>query len=299
MTFKLGNAPCSWGTIEGTGGRRIGYQQMLDELAAAGFTGTELGDYGFMPTDPEKLKDELARRGLSLIGSWVTIRLSDAAYHQEGVDNAVRVARLLAEVGGPECTLNIGDDHAAAPVRQQYAGRITAAHGLDEAGWQIYIDGVHRVAEAVRGETGLRSCLHPHGATYVETPTEVREFLARSNPELVGIVFDTGHYMLGGGDPVAGIREYAERIWLMHLKDFEPKVLEHAKAQNWTYKQMIGEGVFCELGLGAVDFAAALQMLRDTGYAGWLVVEQDVLPGMGSPAESATRNYQYLQSLGL
>jgi inosose dehydratase len=299
MRFLLGNAPCSWGTIEGTAGERIGYAQMLSELAAAGFTGTELGDWGYMPTDPEALKDELATRGLSLIGSWVTVRLTDAAYHQEGIEQAVKVARLLAAVGGPACTINIGDDHSASLTRQQHAGRIKPEHSLDARGWQTFIEGVHNVAEAVRGETGLRSCLHPHGATYVETPAEVREFLARSNPELVGIVFDTGHYMLGGGDPVADIQEYGERIWLMHLKDFEPQVLADATVQNWDYTTMIGQGVFCELGKGAVDFPGVIEALKAIGYSGWLVVEQDVLPGMGSPAESATRNYQYLKSLGL
>ena len=297
--FKLANAPCSWGTIENTEGERTDYAKMLNELAAAGFVGTELGDLGFMPTDPEKLREEIESRGLELVGSWVTVRLYDEAYHTAGVERAVKVAKLLAEVGGQHCTINVGDDHSTIHKRFYNTGRIKPEHALDDAGWQTYIAGINKVAEAVEGETGLRTALHPHGSTYVETPAEVDEFLSRTDPEKVGIVFDTGHFMLGGGDPVAGVKKYGERIWLMHFKDFNPAVVEQAKERNWNYQDMIGAGVFSELGTGVVDFPGVLKAMNEVGYDGWIVVEQDVLPGMGSPAENAKRNRAYLQSIGL
>ncbi len=300
MTLKLGNAPCSCGTIENTAGERsISYSQMLDELAETGYVGTELGDWGFMPTDPKKLKAELTARNLSMIGSWVSIRLYDRDYHHVGVERALRVADLLAEVGGPSCTINIGDDHSTVPMRDRNTGRIRLEHMLSDDGWKIYSEGVMRVAEAVKRETGLRSALHPHGSTYVETPAEIDRFLSLTDPELVGIVFDTGHHVLGGGDPVTGIEKYASRIWLLHLKDFEPKVVEQAKVAGWNYNHMIGKGLFSELGQGVVDFPAVIKTLKRIAYGGWLVVEQDVLPGMGEPRESAKRNREYLRSLGL
>lgn len=297
--FKLGNAPCSWGTIENTEGGRVPYAQMLDELAAAGFAGTELGDLGYMPSEPAKLEAELGERGLELIGSWVSVRLYDESYHEAGAERAVEVARLLKAVGGKNCTVNIGDDHSTVAERFYNTGRIKLGHALSEAGWRVYVKGVTRVAEAVKRETGLRACLHPHGATYVETPAEIETFLSHTDPDTVGIVFDTGHYMLGGGDPVAGVRAHSERIGLVHFKDFNPAVVEAAKVENWNYKDMIGAGLFCELGTGAVDFPKVLEALRDVGYDGWIVVEQDVLPGMGSPADSAKRNRAYLKSIGL
>lgn len=299
MKLKLANAPCSWGTIENTEGERVGYAQMLDELAAAGFVGTELGDLGFMPTDPAKLREEIEGRGLELVGSWVTVRLYDETHHVAGVERAVKVAKLLAEVGGPHCTINIGDDHSTVHERFYNTGRITPEMSLDEAGWKTYVKGVNRVAEAVEGETGLRSALHPHGSTHIETPAEIEEFLSRTDPEKVGIVFDTGHYMLGGGDPVEGVRKYGERIWLMHFKDFNPEVIPIALEENLNYQDMIGKGVFSELGTGAVDFPGVLKAMNEVGYDGWIVVEQDVLPGMGSPAENAKRNRAYLTSIGL
>lgn len=296
--FKLGNAPCSWGTIENTGAG-VPYHQMLDELAGAGFVGTELGDWGFMPTDPAKLKDELERRQLELIASWVTVRLSDAAYHRQGLERALKVARLLRDVAGPQAVINLGDDHGSARHRFEKAGRIRPEDGLDAAQWQVFAAGAEAIARAVRDETGLRTTLHPHGATWVETPQEVEMFLERTDPEVLGLCFDTGHYALGGGDPVQGVRDYAERIWLMHFKDFRPEVLEQARAQNWTYRDMIGAGVFSELGQGSVDFPGVLAALKEIAYRGWIVVEQDVLPGMGEPKASAGRNREYLRGIGL
>jgi inosose dehydratase len=297
--LRIGNAPCSWGTIENTEGQRLEYTQMLDELAWAGYTGTELGDWGFMPTDPKKLKAELDARNLSMIGSWVTVRLYDAAYHQRGVEQAVKVARLLAEVGGSECIINIGDDHSTVHERHYNTGRIKKEHGLSEQGWQIYAEGATKVAEAVKKETGLRSCLHQHGSTWVETPEETAKFLSLTDPKLLGLCFDTGHYMLGGGNAVEGLKSYADRVWLVHFKDFNPKVVEEAKKKNWNYQDMIGHGVFSELGKGAVDFPAVKKVLEDINYRGWITVEQDVLPGMGEPKESAKRNREYLSSIGL
>lgn len=227
------------------------------------------------------------------------MRLYEEAGHAAGVERAVKVAKLLAEVGGSHCTINIGDDHSTVHERFYNTGRITPAMGLDAEGWQTYVKGVNRVAEAVEGETGLRSALHPHGSTHVETPDEIERFLGLTDPTRVGIVFDTGHYMLGGGDPVAGIKRYGERIWLMHFKDFDPAVIPVAIDEGFNYHEMIGRGMFSELGKGVVDFPAVLAAMQDVGYDGWIVVEQDVLPGMGSPAENAKRNRAYLKSIGL
>jgi inosose dehydratase len=159
--------------------------------------------------------------------------------------------------------------------------------------------GRNKSSEAVKRETGLRCCLHQHGSTFVETPEETKKFLSITDPSLLGLCFDTGHYMLGGGDSVEGLKAYADRLWLVHFKDFNPVVVEEAKKQNWHYQDMIGQGVFSELGKGKVDFPAVKKVLEEIGYSGWVTVEQDVLPGMGEPKESAKRNRDYLKSIGI
>jgi len=297
--FKLANAPCSWGTIENIKGKRIEYSQMLDELLEAGYTGTELGDWGFMPTDPVRLKEELESRGLELIASWVSVRLYDKSFHKVGIKQALKVAKLLAEVGAENALINIGDDHSTVRHRFEQTGRIKDSDGMDEKTWKIYIDGIHQLAKAVKEETGLGLSFHPHAATYIETPSEIARFIEMTDPELIGICFDTGHNLLGGGNPGQSIIEYASRIKLIHFKDFSQSIAKTCFAENHNYTQMIAAGVFSELGKGSVDFKAVLKALKEINYKGWIVVEQDILPGMGQPLESAIHNRQYLNTIGI
>jgi inosose dehydratase len=133
----------------------------------------------------------------------------------------------------------------------------------------------------------------------VETPEETAKFLSLTNPDVIGLVFDTGHYSFAGGDPVQGLRRHADRVWHVHFKDHDPRVAEQSRRNEWDAIQSVEHGVFCELGKGDVNFPAVIQVLKDIRYDGWIVVEQDVLPGMGTPKESAQRNRDYLRSIGL
>lgn len=298
--IKIANAPCSWGVLEfDLEGQAAGHAQVLDEMVETGYAGTELGDWGFMPTDPQQLSHELHTRGLTLVGAFVPVMLKDSTCHASGVETAVRTARLLAGVEGNLPIIVLADDNGKVPMRTQHAGRVTPQMGLNDAEWQTFAEGAMRVAEAVKRETGLRTAFHHHCGGYVETPEEVDRLMGLTDPTLLGLVFDTGHYRFGGGDPLAGLRKYRERVWHFHFKDYSPEVGQQARASGWDYFAAVRHGVFCELGQGEIDFPALVKELEQSGYNGWGVVEQDVLPGMGSPKESARRNRAYLASLGL
>jgi inosose dehydratase len=155
------------------------------------------------------------------------------------------------------------------------------------------------VARAVLAETGLRTVFHHHCAGYVETPEEIARFLGLTDPEAIGLVFDSGHYAYGAGDcdVLRGLERFKERVWYVHLKDCQPEVADQARAEQWDYFQALRHGVFCELGKGAVDFHSMLRWLMANHYDGYVLVEQDILPGMGSPKESARRNREYLRAI--
>ena len=297
--FRIANAPCSWGVIEGIDGERGGYVRVIDEMQETGYAGTELGDWGFMPTDPASLTRELNSRQLSLLASWVSVFLQDASRHQQSADDAVRTAKLLAAVGGRENMIVLGNDPYGDPVRTKHAGRITADLGMGQEQWQTFATGANYVARRVMDEAGLRTVFHHHIGTWVETPEETRRLMDMTDPTILGLCFDTGHWAFAGGNPVRGIHEFGDRIWHVHFKDHEPNIARQSREQGWDGPTAVGHGVFCELGRGDVDFPGVVKALRDVGYAGWIVVEQDVLPGMGTPKESAQRNREYLKSIGL
>lgn len=297
--IRVGNAPVSWGVIENVEGERGGYARVLDEMQETGFVGTELGDWGFLPTDPDVLRQELAARSLKLLASWVSVYLHDADRHAASEADAVRTARLLAEVGGPESLIVLGNNPYGDPMRTHNAGRIQPEQGMTGARWQVFTEGADRVARAVQRETGLRTVFHHHIGTWVETPEETARLLSMTDPEVLGLVLDTGHYRFGGGDPLAGLQQHADRIWHVHFKDHSPGIAEQSRRQGWNAFQSVEHGVFCELGKGDIDFPAILAKLKELHYQGWIVVEQDVLPGMGSPKASAQRNREYLRSIGL
>ncbi|MDE0323174.1 MAG: TIM barrel protein [Candidatus Poribacteria bacterium] len=296
--MKIANAPCSWGVLEfELDGEAPGYTQVLDEMQAIGYLGTELGDWGFMPTEAGQLRDELAKRQLTLLGAFVGVALADEGTHAAGEASALRHARLLADTAGDAPFIVLSDDNATTEVRTRYAGRVQPEHGLTPTQWDTFVKGVHRIAQSVRDETGLRTVVHPHCAGYIETPSEIDTLMARTDPNLIGLCFDTGHYRFGGGDPIEAFTRHAERVWHVHFKDCHPDIAARSRKNEWDYFASVENGVFCELGNGDVDFPAFLAELRKRSYDGWIVVEQDVLPGMGSPYESADRNLQYLNSI--
>ncbi len=310
-TIPIANAPCSWGALEfaGLADGRIGYERMLDELAAAGYVGSELGDWGFMPTHAPTLRAALARRHLAMVGAFVPVALETPAAHGPGEAQALRVARLLAAVqddanGGQAPLVVLADANGADPRRTRHAGRIGPGLGLSDREWEAFVRGAERIARAVRDETGLRTAFHHHCAGYVETPEEITRFLASTDPSLIGLTFDTGHAAYGSGttrseDVADQLERFGARIWHVHFKDCEPRIAERARAEGWDYFEAIGRGLFCELGRGFVDFRSVAAWLREHDYAGWIVVEQDVLPGMGTPRESAERSRAFLSSIGL
>jgi inosose dehydratase len=299
--IHIANAPCSWGVLEFEDkAASPGYQRVLDEIASTGYVGTELGDWGFMPTAPGALRDQLHTRRLGMAGAFVTVRLVDSRSYGPSRERAVATAKLLASVAnGTPPVIVLSDEPTADPHRAAAAGRVTPNLGLPDEWWDEAAEGIDAIARAVRDEAGLRTVFHHHCATFVETPQEIDALLRRTDPALVGLCLDSGHATYGGGSAVDVLTRHHDRIWHVHFKDCEPAVAARARAEQWDYQTALRHGVFCELGRGVVDFTTLLRTLERSGYDGWIVVEQDVLPGMGEPVDSARRNRQYLSGIGI
>lgn len=294
MPIRIATAPVSWGILEVEGwGKQKPYDQVLDEIVQAGYTGTELGPYGFLPTDSEQLKSELAKRRLPLLGAFVPLPLAQAERHDAGLQSAREVARLLSQAGA--LFLVLADEMSSA--RMAVAGSVDEVRdGMDDRQWEGAARLIERVARAGR-ELGLSSVFHHHCGTYIETPGETERLLAMTDPQMVGLCLDTGHYLYGGGDPVECARTHGNRIRHLHLKDVKRPVLDQVRRERIPYLDAIRRGVFCELGQGGVELTGVIRELNAAGFDGWAVFEQDVDPTQPgcNPLESATRSRNYLR----
>lgn len=299
--INIANAPCSWGVLEfDLEGETLGYAQVLDEIAETGYTGTELGDWGFMPTVPRELYHQIQQRQLALLGAFVPVKLTDRSAWVEGIDRAIKTAGLMHDAGYIDAFIVLADDNGSDPVRTKMAGRITTEQMLTPEQYLTMAEGAESVATSIKARYGMRTVFHHHGAGYVETPAEIELLLQHTDPDMLGLCFDTGHFRFGGGTDVLGfMKKHYDRIWHVHFKDYSPAVGAQARDQAWDYFTAVKNGIFCELGQGDVPFAAVKSFLIQKDYPGWIVVEQDVLPGMGKPKLCALKNRQYLHSIGL
>lgn len=298
MSIRVGNAPVSWGVYQ-PDPRNPPFGAVLDAIAEAGYAGTELGPYGYLPVEPENLSRELGRRDLALGSSYVGVRLADAAGRAKAVEDAMVVARLLASQGVEH--LMIADDGDAEKSRERIAGRVPAggSAGFSDAAWKEAAETLHAIARAARDELGMRVVVHHHAGTFVETPDEIDRLLFETDPELVGLLLDTGHALYGGADPIDVVRRHAGRVWYVHLKDVAGAELERVRTTDLHMREAWKRGVFCPLGEGVVDFGGLVETLRGLGYRGWAIVEQDVVPDEAGrlspePFESAKKSRRYL-----
>lgn len=298
--IKVANAPCSWGALEfELEGKALEFKQVLDEMQQTGYAGTELGDWGFMPTEPRQLNTVLLDHELALLGAFVPVALVNESTHAQGEKKALQVAELMFNAGYKNAFIVLADDNGSVPERTKNAGRINSSMGLSQEQWKTFGRGANRIAKAVKDKFKMRTVFHHHCAGYVETPQELDALMQNTNPSLVGLCLDMGHFAFGGGDPLTALRKYYDRIWHVHFKDYSSQVGDESRKNHHDYFESVKNGVFCELGKGSVDFKSIVAELRSRKYNGWIVVEQDVLPGMGNPKQCAKANREYLKSLGL
>jgi inosose dehydratase len=295
--FLFASAPDSWGVLDYPGPSwEQSYEKMLDEMVQAGYTGSELGPYGFFPTDPKILQPQLEKRKLKLLASFVPVKMTDPAASQAVMERIRKVGDLLAALKAP--FLVIADDQS--PERNAFSGRAydKGCPALSAEQWK-HIGKIVADAEKVANEFGLDLVFHPHVATYVETPEECERFYDATSHTNVGLCLDTGHCVYGYGDSVKEAEKYKSKLRFVHIKDCDTKVLEEARRNKWTFEEAIEHKVFTVIGQGNIDFPAFFRTLVTNGYSGWSVVEQDVKFGATPipPAQSIAASLKYLKGV--
>jgi inosose dehydratase len=297
----VANAPVSYGAFEITVGIDPNVPDpvtLLEWVQKAGYEGIDLGPVGYLG-DAETLRTRLGDHDLSLAGGYLELPFSEPQKLQAGLAELEALLDIFDSAGGalrPKPTLA----DAGSPIRRRYPGRaaLDRGVGLDEPAWKRFAEGLARAVERCR-ERGYDPTFHHHTATYVEAQWEIERLLEVSD---VGLCLDTGHLLLGRGEPTTAIREWAERINQVHVKDARLNRLEEIVSQAAPVEEIWRRQAFCALGDGDIDIEQVLAALSDINYSGWLVVEQDVLPDPANPEQPARdqqRNRDYLRAHGL
>ncbi|MGR3838002.1 MAG: TIM barrel protein [Cognatishimia sp.] len=295
MTIRIGNAPCSWGVEFADDPRNPEWRSVLKDCAAAGYKGIELGPVGYMPEDPAVLADALAEHELELIGGVVFRAYHDPDKWDDVLDATHRTARALKAHGAQHMVLI----DSISPRRAPTAGRAAEAEQMDKAEWTAYRDRIAETARIGTEEYGLTVGIHAHAAGFMDFEPELERLLSEVDEKILKICFDTGHHSYAGFDPVGFMRRYIDRISYMHFKDIDPEVKADVIAKRTGFYDACGQGIFCNLGEGDVDFPTVRQILLDAGFEGWCTVEQDCDPTLDvSPIDDARANRSYLQSIG-
>ncbi|MFK7853430.1 MAG: sugar phosphate isomerase/epimerase family protein [Granulosicoccus sp.] len=295
MSITIGNAPCSWGVEFAQDERNPHWQTVLKECADAGYTGIELGPVGYMPEDPVELAEALDQHGLTLIGGVVFRAFHDAAQWDDVLDGAKRTCKALSAHGAKHFVLI----DSISPRRAPTAGRASEAEQMDSAEWAAYRDRLVTIAKMGAEEYGLIPELHPHAGGFMDFEPEIERFLQEVDAQTMKLCIDTGHCTYAGFDPVAFMKRHIDRISYVHFKDTDPKIKARAIANRTGFYEACGQGIFCNLADGEVDFPSVRQLLIDADYQGWCTIEQDCDPTLDpDPLGDARANREYLQSIG-
>src|SRR3984893_9421061 len=300
MPIHVANAPISWGIMEHVElPADYPYTRVLDEIRAAGYSGTELGPYGFLPSDASALRRELELRSLKLCSAFVDIELGNADAHADGLAFVARSARLISDAGARLLILS----DKVTPDRNPTAGRRDEDNkqSWDDRQWDAAKTAIREVITQCK-TVGLKVAFHHHAGSHVETPEEIDRLFSLFPSDELGLCLDTGHYVYGGGDTVAFLEKQVSRVWCVHLKDlYEDKAAE-ARQRKMNFHAAVRHGIFAPLGKGNIDFPKVVSLLREGQFDGWAVVEADVLPrrvGADSPLANAIAGREYLRALGV
>lgn len=290
---KLGSAPDSWGVWYADDPQQTPWERFLDEVAAAGYTRIELGPYGYLPTDPVRLREELDRRGLEMTAGTIFEHLHRPDSWDSTWAGVSAAASLTAAMGARH--LVVIPDFWRDPA----TGALIEEPQLTDEEWTPYARNIDRLAQQVRDEFGLQLQFHPHADSHVDTHENVERFLEATDPALVNLCLDTGHIAYCGGDSLKLIEDHPSRIGYVHLKQVDPSVVEKVHAEGIGLGEAVRMGAMCEPPLGEPAMPPILDALSGLDAEIFAIVEQDMYPcPPDQPLPIAKRTHDHLTTCG-
>ncbi|MGW0390760.1 sugar phosphate isomerase/epimerase family protein [Streptomyces sp. NPDC003042] len=292
--IRIGSAPDSWGVWFPEDPRQTPWERFLDEVSDAGYEWIELGPYGYLPTDPARLADETAKRGLRVSAGTVFTGLHHGpAVWEQTWEHVSRIAALTQAMGADRLVV------IPSFWRDDKSGVVLEDPVLTPAQWHELASQTDRLGREVLDRFGLRIAVHPHADTHIDTPRNVARMLDATDPALVSLCLDTGHYAYCGGDSVEAIETFGERIGYLHLKQVDPRILAEVMAEQLPFGPAVARGVMCEPPSGVPAMEPVLAAAQALGVDLFAIVEQDMYPcPPDRPLPIARRTRAFLRSCG-
>jgi inosose dehydratase len=306
MAIHITSAPCCWGVDDVKNPHLPAWQTVLREASQAGYRGIELGPYGYIPLDVSTVSRALADTGLSIVAGPIFDDLVSPDHGAQLIRQTHEICGLIRQL--PQLPIEVGQRFAAPYLvvmdwghdeRDYAAGHSDRAPRLSAAQWQTMVGHIRQIGELSWREYGVRTVIHPHAGGYIEFADEIAQIVADIPHDVAGLCLDTGHTHYAGMDPVATLRQYADRIDYVHFKDIDAAVFKRVLAQRIRFFEACGQGVMCPIGQGTLDYDAIKLALADIGYEGYITVEQERDPRhAGSVLDDVKASREFLRSVG-
>lgn len=306
MGVSIATAPCCWGVDDVRNPNLPPWERVFDEVAAAGYSGLELGPYGYVPLDLDRVGAALNQRGLSIVAGTIFDDLVSPAKRDDLLRQTEEICALISRLPKvapfdgqrfPTPYLTVMD--WGHDERDYAAGHADRAPRLSDAAWAGMVDNVSAIAELARARYGVRAVIHPHAGGYIEFADEIERMASDLPAETAGFCLDTGHTYYAGMDPVETLERYAARLDYVHFKDIDAVKFDDAMGRRIRFFEACAEGVMCPIGRGCIDYPGIRQALNRIGYAGFITVEQERDPrNAGGSLADVKASRDYLRSIG-
>ena len=299
-------APCCWGVDDVSNPYLPHWEKVLDEAAAAGFGGLELGPYGYVPLDVARVSDALDKRGLRIVAGTIFDNLVAPENRVNLLRQTDEICALITALPRPD---TCAGQRFAAPyltvmdwghdARDYAAGHSDHAQRLDDAAWAGVIANIRAIAELARDTYGVRAVIHPHAGGHIEFADEVERIVADIPAEVAGLCLDTGHTVYAGMDPVETLRSHWQRLDYIHFKDIDAKVFDEVMGERIRFFDACAKGVMCPIGSGSINYGAIRALLTELGYGGYITIEQERDPrNTGSILDDLSASRAFLRRVG-